>query len=134
MTLKLTKSDLGKFSQLVQVDQHVLITDARLDSESDRGPNPHDLYDASLAACKAMTLLMYAERANIPLDAVSISIERDSSEEHVGKYHLHVQVTFEGGLDADEKNRLESVAAKCPIHKLMTTSQTTITTSVPVIA
>lgn len=133
MTLKLTKGNLGKYSQLVQFDQHSLITDARLDSESERGPNPHDLYDASLAACKAITLLMFAEKANIPLDAVSIAVDRDSSDERFGKYHLHVGLILEGSLDVSQKLRLESVAAKCPIHKLMTTGQTTITTSVEIV-
>lgn len=129
MALKLSKSDLGKFRQLLQIDQHELDADARFDSESDGGPNPHDLYDAALAACKAITLLVFAERSSIPLDNVSITIDRDSSEEHFGKYHLQVDLVLEGNLDSSQMERLLNVAARCPIHKLMTTGTTTITTS-----
>lgn len=129
MSIKLSKSDLGKFRQLLQVDQHELIADARFDSESDAGPNPHDLYEAALAACKAITLFMYAEKAGIPLEDVKITIDRDSSEERSGQYHLHVGVVLNGNLDSSHKDRLENVAAKCPIHKLMTTGTTTITTN-----
>lgn len=129
MTIKLSRSDLGKFRQLLQVDQHELIADARFDSETDSGPNPHDLYDAALAACKAITLLMYAEQASIPLDDVQITIDRDSSEERSGKYHLQVGLVLNGKLDSTQKDRLEKIAAKCPIHKLMTAATTTITTS-----
>src|SRR5690606_40599820 len=120
MSIKLSKSDLGKFRQLLQIDQHELIADARLDADSDGGPNPHDLYDAALAACKAITLLMYAEQTGIPLDDVHITIDRDSSEERAGKYRLQVGLVLLGQLDPTQKDRLEKVAAKCPIHKLMT--------------
>ncbi|WP_193074306.1 OsmC family protein [Pseudomonas sp. FME51] len=133
MSIKLSKSDLGKFRQLLQVGQHELIADARLDADSDGGPNPHDLYDAALAACKAITLLMYAEKADIPLEDVQITIERDSSEERSGKYHLQVGLGLKGKLDSNQLDRLEKVAAKCPVHKLMTTVETMITTTCEVI-
>lgn len=129
MTIKLSRSDLGKFRQLLQVDQHEMVADARLDTESDSGPNPHDLYDAALGACKAITLFMYAEQTGIPLEDVHISIDRDSSEERYGKYHLQVGLALIGQLDAAQKDRLEKVAAKCPVHKLMTAVTTTITTN-----
>lgn len=129
MSINLSKSDLGKFRQLLQVDQHELIADARLDTDSDGGPNPHDLYDAALAACKAITLLMYAEKAGIPLEDVQITVDRDSSEERSGRYHLQVGLGLKGKLDSNQLDRLEKVAAKCPVHKLMTTVETTITTT-----
>lgn len=128
MTIKLSRSDLGKYRQLLQIDQHELVADARLDSETDGGPNPHDLYDAALGACKAITLLMYAEQARIPLEDVHITIDRDSSEERAGKYQLQVGLTLVGNLDSTQKERLEKVAAKCPVHKLMTDVTTMIMT------
>lgn len=128
MTIKLSKSDIGKFRQLLHADQHELVADARLDPDSDTGPNPHDLYDAALAACKAITLLMYAEKADIPLADVAITIDRDSSEERSGHYQLQVGLVLHGKLDARQKDRLERVAVKCPVHKLMTAVTTTITT------
>lgn len=129
MTIKLSRSDLGKFRQLLQIDRHELNVDARLNSETDSAPNPHDLYDAALAACKAITLLMYAEQARIPLADVQITVDRDSSEERSGKYHLQVGLVLNGTLDATQKDRLEKVVEKCPVHKLMTTGITTITTN-----
>ena len=38
---------------------------------TDAGPTPHDLYDASLAACKALTVLAYARRKGIPVGCVN---------------------------------------------------------------
>lgn len=129
MTIKLSKDDLGEFRQLIRADQHELFADARVDNSSDTAPDPHDLYDASLAACKAITLLMYAERANIPLDHVDIEITRDNTEERSGTYQLHVDLRLNGNLDESHRNRLEKVAEKCPVHKLMTAVTTVVTTS-----
>lgn len=134
MTIKLTKADLGEFRQLIHADQHELVVDARIDPESEAGPNPHDLYDASLAACKAITLLMYSEKAGLPLDHVEISINRDSSEETLGQYRLNVDLKLFGNLDPSQKKRLEKVAGRCPIHKLMTIVDTTIKTTCTIAA
>ena len=72
---------------------------------------------------------MYAEKADIPLEDVQITIDRDSSEERSGKYHLQVGLVLIGNLDSSQKDRLEKVAAKCSVHKLMTTVETIITTT-----
>ena len=48
------------------------------------GPTPHDLYDAALGACKALTVLWYAKRKNIPVEGVEVSVERDASHERAG--------------------------------------------------
>lgn len=129
MTIRLSKSELGKYRQLLQIDQHELGADARIDADSDTAPNPHDLYDAALAACKAITLLMYAEKANIPLEDVDIDIVRDNTEERSGTYRLHVDLRLKGPLDESHRERLEKIAEKCPVHKLMTSVTTVVTSS-----
>lgn len=72
---------------------------------------------------------MYAEKANIPLDHVDIEIARDNTEERSGTYQLHVDLRLNGKLDESHRNRLEKVAEKCPVHKLMTAVTTVVTTS-----
>jgi putative redox protein len=92
-------------------------------------PEPHDFYDAALGACKALTLLGYARRKGMPLENVDISVDRDATEERAGTYRLNVVLTLTGNLSAAQREDLLRVAAKCPIHKLMTTVTTEITTS-----
>ncbi|MDX1755100.1 MAG: OsmC family protein [Marinobacter sp.] len=130
MSVFLTQTEEGQYRQRITIDRHTLFADARVDHiDSDSAPNPHDLYDASLAACKAITLMMYAERANIPLEGIDVGIVRDSSEEASGTYRLQVELELKGALEESQRSRLEKVAEKCPLHKLMTSVTTVITSS-----
>lgn len=91
-------------------------------------PDPHDYFDLSLGACKAITAQMYARRKQWPLEGVSVRINRDDSEEKHGTYRLEVVITFHGIDDPAQRERLEAISNKCPIHRLMTSSTVEITT------
>jgi putative redox protein len=95
---------------------------------SGSAPGPHDLFDASLAACKALTLMLYARRKGWPLDHVDVALSSDASAEREGKYHLEVILTLHGALDDAMRAQLLSVAERCPVHKLMTTATIEIST------
>ncbi|UYG09699.1 OsmC family protein [Halomonas sp. M4R1S46] len=91
-------------------------------------PDPHDYFDLSLGACKAITAQMYARRKEWPLDGVSVVVNRDERDERRGVYRLDVTMTFHGPLDATQRARLEEISDKCPIHRLMTSATVEITT------
>ena len=131
MTIHLEKSETGRYRQTIRIDQHSIFSDAAVAlGGEDSAPDPHDLYDASLAACKAMTLLMYAQRKKIALTSVDIDIERDNSREGKGIYVLNVSLTLNGDLTDEQRQSLGVIADKCPIHKLMTSVSTEINTLV----
>lgn len=94
----------------------------------DSAPDPHDYFDLSLGACKAITAQMYANRKQWPLQGVSVTVNRDDSGERKGIYRLEVAMTFHGIDDPDQQARLEEISDKCPIHRLMTASTVDITT------
>ena len=55
-------------SQRLEIREHVLTVDSSVaEGGQDAGPNPHDLYDSALGACKALTVLWYAQRKGLPL-------------------------------------------------------------------
>lgn len=89
---------------------------------------PHDLYDASLAACKALTVMLYAQRKNMPVEDIEVLVDRDDSEERKGVYRLKTSLRVTGALDEGQRAELLRVAAKCPVHKLMTEVTTEIET------
>ncbi|RTR05117.1 OsmC family protein [Halomonas nitroreducens] len=91
-------------------------------------PDPHDYFDLSLGACKAITAQMYARRKDWPLDGVSVVVNRDERDERHGVYRLDVAMTFHGALDAAQRTRLEEISDKCPIHRLMTSATVEIST------
>ena len=129
MQISVTRDRTGKMRHLVRVRQHVLAVD---ESEAlggeDTGPTPHDLYDAALGACKALTVLWYANRKHIPVEDISVAVDRDDTNERAGTYRLDATLTFTGSLTEDQRQELLNVAGKCPIHKLMTQVKTEITT------
>jgi putative redox protein len=96
----------------------------------DAGPSPHDLYDAALGACKALTVTWFANRKRIPIDDLTVSVERDDSQERAGTYKLTAKILIRGALSDAQISELRVVAEKCPIHKLMTAVDTAIQTEV----
>lgn len=120
----------GQFPQEIHVRNHTLRADVGGDAGGDdTAPDPHDLFDASLAACKSTTAIWYAKRNGIPLERVDTFVERDASEERKGSYKLRVRLVYHGPLSDADRERLHAVVTKCPLHKLMTTTEITIETA-----
>lgn len=117
------------FRQQVQIegfeDLYVDVPKAYGGEGSARTPR---LFDLSLGACKAITAQMYAQRKKWPLEGISVTVNRDDSEEQKGIYRLEVVMTFHGIEDAEQRARLEEISHKCPIHRLMTSATVEVTT------
>ncbi len=96
---------------------------------TDTGPTPYDLLLASLGACTAMTLRMYADGKGWPLDEVSVvlSHERvhrsdcaqtaDGTPARLERIDRRVRV--EGDLSAEQIQRLLEIAERCPVHRTL---------------
>jgi len=118
------------FPQVLHVRAHTLRADvAESAGGTDSAPGPHDYFDAALAACKALTATWFARKHNIALERVETHVERDDTEERSGKYVLKVRLAFHGPMSDEERSRLYAAVARCPIHKLMTTSEVVIETA-----
>ena len=115
-TLTVTRDRTGKMKHVVKVRQHTFITDELADNGGeDAGPTPHDLYDAALGACKALTTLWYANRKQMPIEEIVVTVERDSTEERTGIYRLHTTLALTGALTEAQRLELLSVRVKCPL-------------------
>ena len=69
-------------------------------------------------------------RKGMAVDDVRTVIDRDASAERAGTYRLAARLQVSGDLTDAQIEELEAVAAKCPVHKLMTSVTTEITTAV----
>jgi putative redox protein len=119
----------GAFPHTVRVRTHTFRADVMpATGGEDSAPGPHDYFDSALATCKATTALWYAKKNGIPLERVETHIESDATEERQGKYVLKVRLTLHGPLSEEDKKRVYAAVAKCPIHKLMTTTDVVIET------
>lgn len=130
MAITITRDTSAAMKHVVQIGQHQLVVDEPLAAGGeDCGPNPHDLYDSALGACKALTVLWYANKKGIPVENIQVTVERDDSEEKNGTYRLRTLLEVTGDVSEEQRARLLAVAAKCPIHKLMSQVKTEIETS-----
>jgi putative redox protein len=129
MPITVTRDLSQPMRHVVEVRAHQFAIDASVEEGGDdAGPSPHDLYDAALISCKALTLVWYARRKGIALQDVQVTVERDASAERQGVYRLATTVHLGGELSAAQREELLAVASKCPVHKLMTSVTTEITT------
>ena len=130
MTIQVLRDRTQPMRHVVHVRNHLIPADEAPDNGgTDSGPSAHDIYDSALGACKALTMLWYAKKKGIPVEDIQVRVERDASAERQGTYRLATFVTLTGELSEAQRKELLSVAAKCPVHKLMTTAEIEITTA-----
>jgi putative redox protein len=107
-----------RYAHRISSRQHTLLADepATLGGQ-DKGMAPFDLYLASLAACTAITLRMYAERKGWELGDFSANLS--SVREEGGKLHVHRKLSASAPLTDAQWERLLEIAAKTPVTLVM---------------
>lgn len=105
-------------TQLVLAHHH-LVADEPVDlGGGDTGPAPDELVLGALGACTAITLRMYAERKQWPLEAVDVSLEYALRDK--GRTVIRRTVHLSGPLDEAQRERLLQIANACPVHRILT--------------
>lgn len=117
----------------VQAGDHAILADEPVEvGGNDFGPSPYELLNASLGACTAMTLQMYARRKKWDLEEVKVHLsysKKDIYQEHQANPeastsridHFDIELELTGNLNAEQRERLLEIAGKCPVHKTMKT-------------
>lgn len=97
---------------------HTLVVDEPAESGgTDTGPRPTQLLAASLAACTAITVEMYAERKG--WDVGKIEVDVDYAYDGPVPSAFTVGVRLPPALSDEQRQRLLTVAARCPVHKVL---------------
>ncbi len=138
--MTVTAHSLKNLQVQIQANNHAILADEPLhDGGEDMGPSPYDLLLSSLAACKVMTVHLYARRKQWPVETVTISLNHrkiaaeqceDCTTQGKAKVDIiECEISFEGELDDAQIKRLAEIADRCPVHRTLT-SETKIRTSV----
>ena len=119
----------GKFTQSIQIGAHQLRADEPVTmGGGDSGPSPYDLLLAGLGACTSMTLRLYAEQKQWPLERVTVHLRHEKvhatdcadCETKEGKIdRIEREIKIDGALDDAQRARLLEIANKCPVHKTL---------------
>lgn len=127
--VRVQENDAGSFTQNISADGHPITADEPVNYGGDYlGPTPYQLVSAGLGACTSMTIRMYANRKNIPLEKVEVDITHDkiyakdceSCEQGSGKIdQFKRRITLLGDINEEDQQRLLSIADRCPVHRTL---------------
>jgi putative redox protein len=117
-------------AQRIQAGRHELRADEPVPSGgTDSGPDPYALLLAALGACTSMTLRLYADRKQWPLEGVSVRLSqakvhaRDCAEcedkDDARVSRITREIALSGPLSAEQKQRLIEIANRCPVHRTL---------------
>ena len=124
------RGDARSFRQQIVAGKHHLLADEPVSAGGDdSGPDPYDYLLTALGACTSMTIGLYARRKQMPLESITVSLwhsriyandceECESKEGMLDRIELEVELT--GSLNAEQHAKLMEIAAKCPVHRTLT--------------
>ena len=117
----ITELDQSRYKTKVFSDGHLVYADEPEElGGTNEGMTPAALLLASLGSCTAITIRMYADRKEIPLESVKIDLAICKEEEMSKETTITRKIDFTGDITQEQRERLKVIADKCPIHKLLT--------------
>jgi putative redox protein len=97
----------------------------------DTGPDPYDYLLMSVGSCSVITMKMYADRKEWPVEDIFIemrhykALPEDSEGSDDPKKKIDViekEITVKGNLDEKQRQRLLEISKKCPVHRTLLNS------------
>jgi putative redox protein len=117
------------FTSEIMARHHSLIADEPTSiGGNDFGPTPYELISASLGACTAMTIQMYARRKKWHIEEVVVHVDHGKSyaedcqscDDPKSKIDVFERVIeLEGDLSEEQVARILEIADRCPVHRTL---------------
>ncbi len=124
------RGGVENFAQEIVAGKHHLVADEPVSAGgADAGPDPYDYLLTSLGVCTSMTVGLFARRNKWPLENVTVSLwhsrihaeDCEKCQTREGMLdRIDVEVELTGSLTAEQHAKLMDVAAKCPVHRTLT--------------
>ena len=118
-----------RYGQSMSDGRHVVLADEPAQAGgADAGPSPYALLLMALGACTSMTVRLYADLKQIPLERTRVRLrhqkihaadcaECETKEGRIDRIDL--TIAFEGDLTGEQRARLLEIAGKCPVHRTL---------------
>lgn len=119
----------GHYHTELRARSHSLLADEPIvRGGSDRGPTPYELLLGALSSCTVITLRMYADRKEWPLEWAEVRLRTTRSHEEdcenceasdVGITSIEREVELSGELTDEQRGRLMQIADRCPVKRTL---------------
>jgi len=115
-------------TQLVSEGHHLIADEPEDIGGNNFGPTPYGLLTSALAACTAITLRMYADRKNWPVQEVLVHVNHEKRhDEDVSAgandsakiTYFDLEIEIKGELTNEQIEKMIEIADKCPVHKTL---------------
>ncbi len=103
---------------------------------ADSGPSPYEMLLGALAACTCMTIAMYCQRKEWPLDGIAVRFTHDRvhakdceecDQDDKGLLdRVQGTVSVTGDFTDEQRERIQSIAGRCPVNKTLSKGVTII--------
>ncbi len=117
------------FTTQMKIGSHNMLADEPVSFGGNNfGPSPYELVSAGLSACTAMTIQMYAKRKKWYLENVEVhtshtkvdsQIVENGENKTVKTDTFNREIKLIGNLDDKQKERILTIANKCPVHRTL---------------
>jgi len=124
------RGDARSFKQEIVAGEHHLVADEPISTGGgDAGPDPYEYLLTALGVCTSMTVGLYARRKQIPLENITVLLRHsriyakdcEECETKEGMLdRIEVELDLTGPLSAEQHDKLMEIAAKCPVHRTLT--------------
>jgi putative redox protein len=128
-TVVVSETGDGAFTQQLLDGRHRLLADEPVSAGGkDLGPGPYELLLMALGACTSMTVRLYANRKQWPLQRVTVRLKhtrsypkdcKECESKPVMLDHVDREIEFAGDLSDEQRTKLLEIAEKCPVHRTL---------------
>jgi len=103
----------------IEMRNHRVVIDEPVEKGgTDLGPMPSELLAASLGSCTAITMEMYAARKEWGLGTVEVAVDfTEATADDPPTFD--VRITLGAQVSDENRDRLLTIAGKCPVHKAL---------------
>ncbi|MFZ1752586.1 MAG: alpha/beta fold hydrolase [Caldilineaceae bacterium] len=123
------RTDRAHYQTAILANGHSLTADEPVSvGGTDTGPTPYDLLLAGLGACTSITLRMYADRKNWPVESIVVYLDHskihaedcEECESTGGRIdRIEREVELIGDLGEEQRQRMLEIADRCPVHRTL---------------
>ena len=119
-----------KFKTTLTAGKHELIADEpeHVEGGKDLGPDPYDYLLMGLGSCTLMTVKMYADRKDWPVEDIYLEMRHNkrhdedckNCEDPKSKIDvIEKELIVKGDLSQEQLDKLLDISKKCPVHRTL---------------